>query len=336
MPAGRFWGLGTAFDHPATAWLVGAAALLLIVAGVLVAILTASRAIPPALARELRLRTLSWAALAAVMGLVILIGPGWFILAVGLLSLLCFNEFARATGLFRERLVYLMAVIGIAALTFATLDHWYGFYVALGPLGVVAIAVAALLGDEPEGYTQRAALGVFGFIFFGVALGHFGYMGNDAHYRPIVILLLLAVAISDVGAYAIGKSVGGKLIGGRKLAPNTSPNKTVAGTVGGFALCAVVLFIGSGYVFAGTAFAGPLPRAGLALVVAAAAPCGDLMMSAIKRDVGIKDAGTALPGHGGFVDRFDSLILVAPAAFHFIGQYIGFGLDQPTRILTGG
>jgi phosphatidate cytidylyltransferase len=60
------------------------------------------------------------------------------------------------------------------------------------------------------------------------------------------------------------------------------------------------------------------------------------MISSIKRDIGIKDMGASIPGHGGLLDRFDSMLLVAPAVFYYIGFFRGFGLDQPMRILTGG
>ena len=60
------------------------------------------------------------------------------------------------------------------------------------------------------------------------------------------------------------------------------------------------------------------------------------MLSSVKRDLQIKDLGVSIPGHGGLLDRFDSLILVAPAVFHYVGYYEGFGLDQPTRIFSAG
>ena len=331
MTLERFWDWPNAFAHPTTLWLVLAAAGLLVTASIAVPLLSATRAIGPSLSAELRMRTASWFALATVMGAIVLMAPGPFIIAVGCLSLACFNEFARATGLFRERRIYVVVALGIVLVGFAALDHWYGFFVALGPLIVVAIAAVSLPKDQPEGYIQRTALGIFGFVFFGVALGHFGYMANDTLYRPIVILMLFAVALSDITAY-----IGGKIIGGPKLVPATSPGKTVSGAITGFVMSAVFTWFVGQHVFAGTAMDTTLRLLGLAVLIGIAAPAGDLMMSAIKRDVGIKDAGGAIPGHGGFVDRFDSLLLVAPAAFHYIGTFIGFGLDQKVRLITQG
>ena len=74
----------------------------------------------------------------------------------------------------------------------------------------------------------------------------------------------------------------------------------------------------------------------LSPLVAFAGQMGDIAESWLKRRVGAKDSSNLIPGHGGVLDRFNSLLLVAPAAFHFIGYFVGFGLDQPTRLLTGG
>jgi phosphatidate cytidylyltransferase len=71
---------------------------------------------------------------------------------------------------------------------------------------------------------------------------------------------------------------------------------------------------------------------GLGIIVSIVGQFGDLMLSAIKRDLGLKDTAKLIPGHGGLLDRFDSLILVAPAVFHYVSYFVGFGVGQPQRI----
>ena len=167
-------------------------------------------------------------------------------------------------------------------------------------------------------------------MLFGSGLAHLGFMANDANYRPIVLMLLTTVAINDVFAFTFGK-----LLGGPKLLPATSPNKTIAGAVGALASTSVVVAVLAWFIFRGTALDGPAKLLGLGLIVSVAGQAGDLMLSSIKRDLGIKDMGVVIPGHGGWLDRFNSLLLVAPAAFHYIQYYVGFAMDQPSRIYTG-
>src|SRR5262249_20685928 len=149
----------------------------------------------------------------------ILLGAAWTILGVGALSLLCYREYAHATGLFREKVISLVVVLGILAVTFTVLDHWYRLFVALTPFTVGLIAASAILRDQPKGYIQRVALGVLGFVLFGTCLGHLGYLANDPGYRPVLILVFLSVELNDVFAFVVGRT-----LGRRKLAPNTSPN----------------------------------------------------------------------------------------------------------------
>jgi phosphatidate cytidylyltransferase len=330
MIAGRLWDARFAFEHPATLWLVGGIVAALIAAAAIIGALQAAGLIEPPLRRELWLRTASWAVMAPLLVAPVLLGAFWTIAGVCLLSLACFGEYARVTGLFRERLVCATVVLAILALSFATLDHWYGLFVAVFPLGVGLVAIGSIPLDRPQGYVQRVALGVFGFLLFGCALGHLGYMANDWDYRPVVLLVLIGVALNDVFAFVVGKA-----LGGRKLLPGTSPNKTVAGAVGALALTTALVAVISVPVFRGTAL-GDLPhRLVLGALIGVFGQLGDLVLSSIKRDVGVKDSGALIPGHGGVLDRFNSLLLVAPAAFHYIGYYQGFGLDQPTRILSG-
>lgn len=252
-------------------------------------------------------------------------------LAVLILSICCYREFARATGLFRSPVVSLSVVLGIVTIAFAVADHWYGFFQAMPALGMILIAAMAVLADRPDGYIQRVALGVLAFLLFGVCLGHLAYLANDANFRAMILLLLVSVELNDVFAYLSGKS-----FGHRKLAPHTSPNKTVGGALGAVVLTTILVMVLGRVVFAGTEMQAWGALAGLGLIVSVAGQLGDLMLSAIKRDVGVKDMGVALPGHGGLLDRFDSMLLAAPAFFHYVA-YVnvdGIGLDQAKRIIS--
>jgi phosphatidate cytidylyltransferase len=324
-------GVAEAFASPVTVWLVAAVLAVLLAATVAIAALSLSARTDPALRRELWLRLGSWLVLLPAMILPVLAGKAWLIAAVTLLGLLCLREYSRATGLFREPVVQAVAVLGLLLVNFAALDHWYGFFVALPPLTVSAIAVASIPLDRPAGYIQRTALGIFGFMLFGAGLAHLGFMANDLGYRPLVLLILLSVALSDVLAFTTGK-----LIGGAKLLPGTSPGKTRAGALGALiGTTAIVAVIGHA-VFSGTAMDRTLLLILLGTLVGVAAQAGDLMLSSIKRDLGIKDMGVVIPGHGGVLDRFNSLLLAAPAVFHLVNYVVGIGIDTPARIITGG
>ena len=263
------------------------------------------------------------------LGVPILLGRVWTIAMVYILSLLCFREFSRVTGLFRERFVSALVVIASSFIHFAALDHWYGFFIALGPISVTSIALLAVTEDRPEGYIQRVALALFGTMLFAHGLGHLAFMANDPNYQSVILMLFVLVALSDVGAYVCGKSFG-KV----KLAPKTSPNKTQAGFFGALVITAILTVILGQIVFAGTRLDSLGLLLLLGLLISLVGQLGDLTLSSIKRDIGIKDFGKAIPGHGGFLDRFDSMTLVAPLAFHYIGYYIGFGIYEPVRIYS--
>lgn len=316
-----------AFAHPLTGWIVAFVGVALAAGTLVIGVLQAAGRLSPEMRRELWLRLGSWSLLVPAMGLPILLGRVWVIGAVTLLGLACFREYGRATGLFRERFVSLVVVLGIFAVNLAALDHWYGFFMALMPLGCGVIAVASIPFDRPQGYVQRVALAVFAFFLFGAALAHLGYISNDANYRPLILMLLLAVGLNDVFAYVVGKTVGGP-----KLLPRTSPNKTASGAIGALVLTTALVAALARPIFAGTPMDRWLLLLGLGAIVSVAGQLGDLMLSSIKRDIGIKDMGAAIPGHGGVLDRFNSLLLVAPSAFHYVGYFVGFGLDQPTRV----
>jgi phosphatidate cytidylyltransferase len=135
-----------------------------------------------------------------------------------------------------------------------------------------------------------------------------GFEGKDAR---LLFYLVLVAQMSDVLKY-----VWGKLIGRHKIVPKVSPNKTWEGFFGGV-LTATALGAALWWV---TPFT-PLEAAGMSLVIALLGAAGGLVMSAIKRDAGVKDFGATIEGHGGMLDRIDSLCFAAPIFFHLVRYY---------------
>ncbi|MFE7749316.1 phosphatidate cytidylyltransferase [Streptomyces sp. NPDC057428] len=187
----------------------------------------------------------------------------------------------------------------------------------------VAMALTALavlvwrMTEPPEGYLKDVTAGVFA-VFYVPFLATFVAMmltADDGAWRVLTFLMLTVV--SDTGAYAVGWR-----FGTHKLAPRISPGKTREGLFGavGFAMVAGALCM-QFLIDGGTWWQGLL----MGLAVAASATLGDLGESMIKRDLGIKDMGTLLPGHGGIMDRLDSLLPSAPVVWLLLVLFVGSG-----------
>ncbi len=327
----RLFGYRHAFDEPVVIVIVSILGIALAVTPLVILILDRTGRLGPDLKSDLWRRYLSWLVMVPLVVLPVLLGAAWTLLLFTAISLLSFREFAAAVGLFREKLMSLLVVVGILSLTFAVADHWYRLFVALTPMNIVVITAVATSQDRPKGYIQRVALAIFGFMLFGTCLGHLAYMTNDTRYRSLVLLLIFCVQINDVFAYMVGKSIGGP-----KLAPHTSPNKTIAGAVGAVVLTTLLVYWLSGIVFTEGPLAEPLQRVVLGLLISIAGQFGDLTLSSIKRDVGIKDTGVLISGHGGVLDRANGLLLSAPAMFHLVNHFRLIGLDQATNLFSGG
>ncbi len=319
----------SAFDEPVAFWITVSLAIALAFFPCVVWFVSAAGKVSVKLRGELMLRYYGWLLIIPVLIGPILLGAFWTISGIGLLSLFCYREYARATGLVREKWVSFLIVIGILLLTVTTLDHWYGLFMSLTSLTVTSIVAFAVLQDRPHGYIQRVALGVFGYLLFGVGLGHLAYLANDTHYRSLILLVLLAVEMNDVFAFCCGKTMGR-----RKLCPNTSPNKTIGGAVGALVLTTLLVTILGRFIFAGTTLESVPRLIGLGALVSIAGQFGDLTLSSIKRDLGIKDMAATIPGHGGLLDRFDSIVLAAPVFFHYVNYFVGVGENQPPFVLT--
>jgi phosphatidate cytidylyltransferase len=308
---------------------LGVAAVLLLSGGV-IAILHAMKCLDPRLQRELWLRWKSWLGVAAAMLVPVLLGGVWLAGAVLLLGLLCYREYARVTGIAGEHLLMVLVQVGIAALTLAS---WCGIERSFLALATMLLLVGVpILGDRPAGYLRRVGLAVLGLLLFGVSLGSLACLAASVSARLVLLLILLAVALNDVFAFCVGK-----LVGGPRLLPRTSPGKTVAGAVG--ALVLTTLLVGSlaHGIAPGMVLTRPVRLAGLGVLISVLGQLGDLVFSAIKRDLGIKDMGQVLPGHGGWLDRFDSLVLIPVPVFYYLSHHLeALGTDLALHIGSGG
>jgi phosphatidate cytidylyltransferase len=153
--------------------------------------------------------------------------------------------------------------------------------------------------------------------FYPVFLGGFASMmlaADDGRQR--IIVFVLVTVFSDIGGYAVGVK-----LGRHPMAPSLSPKKSWEGFAGSVVTCAVVGAVSLPLLLGGLWWAGAI----LGAVAAAAATLGDLIESSIKRDLGIKDMGTLLPGHGGLMDRLDSLVVVAPVAWALLLWFVPLG-----------
>lgn len=171
---------------------------------------------------------------------------------------------------------------------------------------LVVVFLWYLADPERTNVLANVSVSIFGLVYTGVMGAHVILMRELPHGPGVTIAFIGLVAFYDIGAFAAGSR-----FGKRKLAPVISPGKTVEGAIGATLL---VLALGAGL--------GPFIEpwslwSGLALAAATAmlAPLGDLAESVMKRDLGVKDFGTLLPGHGGMLDRIDALLLMAPVAY---------------------
>ncbi|MFO0962173.1 MAG: phosphatidate cytidylyltransferase [Phycisphaerales bacterium] len=329
MPSGADYLFSTegALSQPATRlflWLVGAALV-----GAPLAMLALRRRMSEATRADAWIRYRTWLVIAPAFLAPLLLMPFTAILAVAVVSILCYREFARATGFFRHRSLSAIVVVGILLIACTSLDHWYDMFMALTPLTITVIAAVAVLSDSPHGYLQRVSLASVAFLLFGSGLGHLGYIANDPNYRPILLLILVSVQLNDVFAYICGKS-----FGRRKLFPNTSPGKTLGGHLGALVLTTAFAATTGHFVFEGTLLDRWPALVALGLIISVGGQLGDLVIGSIKRDIGVKDMASTLPGHGGFLDRMNSSLLVAPAVFHFVGYALGYGLQREPRVFT--
>jgi len=206
------------------------------------------------------------------------------------------------------------SLLGIVAVAALSLGAYWRFEAAI-PLVLGLTVLFSLLwyltGIDRDAPMLNVSVTLFGVLYIGLLGSYAGLMLSD----PNGVGMLLAAVLITVG-YDTGGLLFGKMVGRTPLAA-VSPNKTMEGLIGGMGVAFAVAVLLVGRIAPMGQAPGDLGSAFVLGVVAAlAAPLGDLCESMIKRDLGIKDMGTILPGHGGFLDRFDALLFVLPATYY--------------------
>ena len=269
---------------------------------------------------ELIVRIRSWWIMIAIFAGASLLGRTASITYFGIVSFLALKEFLSFVPTRRaDRRLLFVAFLAIPVEFYWIDIGWYGMFIIFVPVYMFLLLPALMvLGGETKGFIKAAGTLHWGLMICVFAIGHAAYLLvlpiRGAPTGGLLLFLLILTEGNDVAQY-----VWGKLFGDWKIVPSVSPNKTVAGFLGGIA---TVTVLGAALATFLTPF-GLVAGAALGAMIAVAGFFGDVTISAVKRDIGIKDMGKLIPGHGGVLDRIDSLVFAAPLFFHTVRYFWG-------------
>jgi phosphatidate cytidylyltransferase len=297
-------------------WTVGGVFLVLLAASLVVGHLRRAR--PAADLGELAARIRSWWVMAVVFAAAILLSRTVSIVFFAFVSFLALKEYLSLIPTRRaDRTVLFFAYLAIPVQFWWIGIGWYGMFVIWVPVYMLLFLPLPMLAiGETAGFLRAIGTLHWGLMTTVFSIGHAAYLlvlpthpAAAAGGAGLLLYLVILTEANDVAQYLAGKS-----LGRTKIIPRVSPNKTVEGFAGGI-VATVALAMALAPVLTPL---GPEHAAIAGLIIALAGFAGDLTVSAVKRDLGIKDTGSMLPGHGGVLDRLDSLTYTAPLFFHFI------------------
>ena len=297
------------------------ATLMLIILGILVLSsclrLTLRQRLQTKNYRELKQRIQSWWWMIGLLFGAIYLGATATICFFGFLSFLALKEFLSITPIRQEdRRVAFWLYLAIPIHYYWVHESWYGMFIIFVPVYVfLFIPVRMILIGQTEGFIRAAGIMHWAVMLTVFCLSHLAYLlvlpvkNELAGNAGLILFLLFLTQGNDVAQF-----VWGKIFGKHKIIPKISPNKTWEGFLGGVAT-----------IIAASAFLGPYLTP---LTIEQSLICGalislsgffgDLVISSVKRDLHIKDTGNLIPGHGGLLDRMDSLIYTSPIFFHYL------------------
>lgn len=266
---------------------------------------------------ELAQRIRSWWLMASFFLISLLVHPDTAILLFGVTSFLALKEyFTLIHTRIEDHRVLFWAFIAIPVQYWLVKIHWLGAFLVFIPVYMfLFIPCRLMMTGKTEGLVASMAKIQWGIMAFVFCISHIAYMLNlpaipavPGGGKALVLYLVFLTEMNDIFQY-----IWGKWLGRTAIVPAISPKKTLAGLIGGIlttVAVALALRFLSGF--------DPVFAVASGFLIALSGFIGDLVVSAIKRDMKVKDSGSLIPGHGGMLDRIDSLTYTAPLFFHFV------------------
>ena len=267
--------------------------------------------------KELVQRIRSWWIIISVFSLAVVLDRGAAIALLCFVSFLAFKEFISLVPTRRvDRRVLFLAYLVIPVQYFWVYEHWYGMFIIFIPVWMFLILTVRLfLTGNVEGFLRSAGSIHWGLMLTVFSLSHAAYLlslpqiNNPASGSVgLLMFLVIITQLNDVAQY-----IWGRTIGGPKIVPAVSPRKTWAGFFGGVGCSMLAGYFLAPYL---TPFEG-IDLFFIGGVIAISGFLGDVTVSALKRDMEVKNSSNLIPGHGGILDRVDSLTYSAPVFFHY-------------------
>jgi phosphatidate cytidylyltransferase len=265
----------------------------------------------------------SWLVMTPLLAIAIVLGRGPTIIFFVILAIFACKELARATGLYKDwcmtGAVYLaIAAVGVTILAsnpYHAQPGGYGLFMASPVFAISFFLMIPIARNRAQGQLKMLSLAILAFIYIGWMFLHLACLLNSDHPYGYLLYLVLAMELNDVAAFTFGRILGKS--GKHLIRGNISPKKTWEGAIGALCVSMVLPWL---MRFSFPQF-GALQLVFTGLIVGVGGQLGDLSISVIKRDVGVKDMGALIPGHGGVLDRIDSLIYTSPLFLHMVDHF---------------
>ncbi len=272
--------------------------------------------------QELLLRTRSWWWMIILIVGVLLLGAKATTIFFAFVSFLALKEFYSITPLRAvDRRLAFWAYLAIPLQYYFAYIQWYGMFIIFIPVYMfLFLPLRSVIIGETTGFIRANAIIQWSLMLCVFGFSHIAYLANmdriipEAGFAGLILYLLFTTQFNDVSQYICGKC-----FGKHKIIPKVSPNKTWEGFVGGLLVTTILSSFLAPYLTILTWKTGFLAG----IIIAFSGFIGDVVLSSVKRDLRIKDSGTLIPGHGGILDRVDSLIYATPIFFHYFYYVTG-------------